>query len=95
MVQVPHSSIYLGDLKAEIERRETANVSEFVRESVAMRLEIEDAVEAAGMADELGEEWWRDELYDIVRERAEELREERATDGQEQEQERDELAGEA
>lgn len=53
------------------------------REAVAMRNEIEDAVDAAG--GDLDDDWWRDELYDLVRERLDERREREAADDREQE----------
>lgn len=65
-------------------RESTTSRAQWFRGAGWMREEIEDAVDATGMRAELDDGWWRDELYDIVRERLEQRRErERTNDEQE------------
>jgi len=61
------------------------NRSRWIESAVRMRLEIAEAVETAGMADELDDDWWRDWLYDAAREHLRERRERETADEEERE----------
>ena len=62
------------------------NRSEWVQTAIAMRLELTEAAETAGMADELDDDWWRDWLYDAAREHLRERRERELADDREAEE---------
>lgn len=58
--------------------------SPWFRDAARMKLEIEDAAEAAGVdTDDLPENWWQDFLYSAARDHFDGRREERAADERE------------
>ena len=85
MPEFGNTSVYLGELEEKIDARGTGSRSEYVRGALRMRLELTEAAEAAGMADELDDDWWRDWLYDAAREELDERRERELADEEERE----------
>lgn len=67
-----HPSISMKEeLYGKIEgNRGNTQRSPWFRDAARMKLEIEEAVEAANMADELDDDWWKDWLYNAAREEA-------------------------
>jgi len=85
MPEFGNTSVYLGELEEKIDAQETGSRSEYVRGALRMRLEIAEAAETAGMADQLDDDWWRDWLYDAAREELRERRERELADEEERE----------
>jgi hypothetical protein len=66
--------------------RGTDSRAEWFRNAGEMRIQLAEAAESAGMADELDDDWWRDWLYDAAREELRERRERELADEQEHEE---------
>ena len=67
-------------------REKGQHKNDWIYGAVRMRLELTEAAEAAGMGDELDDDWWRDWLYDAAREELRERRERELADEGEREE---------